>query len=73
MLQNEAQVAARVRPWGNVTLDGRKLGTTPMSPVSVYEGPHTLEVFNPKLKAKKTRVVMVKPRRVTVIKLDLSK
>ena len=37
-----------VRPWAEVTLDGRNLGTTPLSPISVPPGEYVLIFTNPR-------------------------
>jgi serine/threonine-protein kinase len=64
-------IRVRVRPWARVTLDGKPLGTTPLAPVSVYEGPHTLVLENSDLKVKKRQRVTVHAGKETVVKVRL--
>ena len=39
----------RIRPYATVVLDGKTLGQTPLAPVEVYEGRHTLTPINREL------------------------
>ncbi|MCC6749206.1 MAG: serine/threonine protein kinase [Deltaproteobacteria bacterium] len=61
----------RVQPWATVSLDGRSLGTTPIEPVSVMEGPHTLVLRNSELGVTRKKIVWVKPGAVTEAKYRL--
>ena len=45
----KARVGFLVNPYATVFLDGKELGVTPMSPVEVYEGRHTIKLVNEKL------------------------
>jgi hypothetical protein len=36
-----------VKPWGEVVVDGRAIGTTPLDRVSLAAGPHVVEVRHP--------------------------
>ncbi len=36
------------KPWGNIYLDGKKIGTTPLSKKKIMAGKYTLELRNPK-------------------------
>lgn len=63
----------RVKPWAEVTLDGKALGATPTGSIRVKAGAHTLVLSNPKLKKRKVLQVTVEPgktKRVTVDLLD---
>jgi serine/threonine-protein kinase len=60
-----------VRPWATVVLDGKPLGTTPLAPASLYEGPHRLELTNDKLRARKVVQIQVRPGREEVVKVRL--
>ena len=60
-----------VRPWARVSLDGKPLGITPLSPISLFEGTHTLELENAELKAKKRQRVQIQPGRETVVKIRM--
>src|SRR5581483_2147346 len=41
-----ANLDLRVSPWAEVTLDGRALGMTPLKPLGLYAGRHSLELVN---------------------------
>jgi serine/threonine-protein kinase len=62
-----------VRPWASVFLDGKKLGDTPLPPMSVIEGQHKLVLTNANLKIKKSLPVIVKPDKLNVVKVWLKK
>ena len=62
-----------VRPWAKVSLDGKALGTTPLSPVEAYEGRHTLQLVNDKLGVKRRERVTVRPGKESVVKVRLEK
>ncbi len=46
------------KPWADVYVDGRKVGTTPMLPLKVFEGSHEVRFVNPSMK-KDTKVEVV--------------
>ena len=56
----KGQIALDIRPWADVYLGGKKLGTTPMPPVSLYEGTYAIRLVNPDLGVE--RVVQVTVR-----------
>ncbi len=58
-------VRINVRPWAVVYLRGRKLGTTPMPPLSLYEGRHSLRLVNPDSGKERTVKVDVRAGKVT--------
>jgi hypothetical protein len=60
-----------VTPWAEVTVDGRALGTTPLSPVDLAEGAHQVALKNGELGIIAKRRVMVAPDKETLLKLDL--
>ncbi|MBI5508798.1 MAG: serine/threonine protein kinase [Deltaproteobacteria bacterium] len=45
----KGKLALDVRPWAVVYLCGKKIGTTPVPPLSVYEGSCTLKLVNPEV------------------------
>jgi serine/threonine-protein kinase len=55
----QGRVALQVEPWANVYLRSRLLGQTPMAPITLYEGRHTLRLVNPDLGKEKTVVVNI--------------
>ncbi len=62
-----------VNPWGNVSVDGRSLGQTPIAPVSLAPGPHTVVVTNPDLGASRSQTVKVIGGKQAFAKFDLKK
>jgi len=60
-----------VRPWARVTLDGRLLGVTPLSPIPLYEGTHLLVLDNNVTNTTKRLHVQVHPGRETVLKVRM--
>ncbi len=62
----------RIRPYATVLLDGTALGQTPLAPVSVSAGSHTLRFINRELGKDVTRTVEVKAGKPTIFKLDLT-
>lgn len=62
-----------VVPWGNVSVDGKSYGTTPIAPVSLSPGPHTVSVNNPDLGAQRSQTVRIQPGKPSAVKFDLKK
>lgn len=62
-----------VVPWGNVSVDGKPYGTTPMGAIPLAAGPHTVVVTNPELGATRSAVVKVMPNKQAAVKFDLEK
>jgi serine/threonine protein kinase len=48
----------RVVPWAEVSLDGRVLGTTPLSPVSLPPGRHTVRLQHPSYRPLNKRLII---------------
>jgi serine/threonine-protein kinase len=65
------QLRVLVRPWAVVTLDGKKLGTTPLPPIPVYEGPHTLDLENSTLKVQKRIRITIRAGKEETVKARL--
>lgn len=61
----------QVEPWGQVWLDGRLLGLTPLKPIEAPPGPHVIVAKNPTLGERETRVTLG-PGEGRLIKLDLT-
>lgn len=62
-----------VLPWGDVSVDGKSVGTTPIPPISLSPGPHSVVVRNAELGATRSASVNVKPGAPTSVKFDLKK
>jgi serine/threonine protein kinase len=67
------RIRVLVRPWAKVTLDGRRLGVTPLPPIQVYEGPHNLVLRNSELKSTKRRSVTVRPGGEVTVKVQMGR
>ncbi len=66
------KVIFRISPWADVSVDGRELGVTPMSPVDLPAGDHLFTLANPALHTKKSLRVVVPPGgRSVVLKADM--
>ncbi len=65
------KVAIRVNPWAEVFYRGQKLGMTPMAPISLPPGRHTLTLKNAELGISRDYTVYVPPRGEIVLKADL--
>ena len=61
-----------VRPWANLSLDGKPLGATPLAAQHVYEGTHQAVLTNPKLGKTVTRAFEVKAGGTTDVKVDMA-
>jgi serine/threonine-protein kinase len=48
------------RPWSQVVIDGRPIGSTPQMNVSLSEGTHKVTLINPDFDIKKTLTVKIK-------------
>ena len=68
---SKGKVRFVVTPWADVTVDGNRLGTTPLPETELYEGTHWVELNNDKLGKQKTLYVEVKPGETTVVKAGL--
>ena len=62
-----------VSPWGNVSVDGVPRGTTPIGPISLPPGPHTVSVTNPDLGASRSATVKVVAGKQATVGFDLKK
>jgi serine/threonine-protein kinase len=52
------------RPWSQVVIDGRPIGSTPQMNVSLSEGTHKVTLINPEFDIKKTLTVKIKAGQV---------
>jgi serine/threonine-protein kinase len=66
-------VEFRIRPYATVLVDGRLLGQTPLEPVELYEGSHTLKLLNRELGKEYTTELLVRAGRVHEVKHNLSR
>jgi hypothetical protein len=56
----KGQVVFNVAPWADVYLGKKKLGTTPMPPISLYEGTYAIKLANEELGVERVVHVSVK-------------
>jgi hypothetical protein len=61
-----------VRPWGQVIVDGKVLGTTPFPAVQMPSGRHTVRVSHPAYEVLE-RAVTVENGKIAKIVIDLPK
>ena len=73
LIPRKGRIRVLVRPWAQVTLDGRDLGVTPLPPIEVYEGNHTLMLENASLKSRRQRSLTVQPGQELVIKVRMGR
>jgi serine/threonine-protein kinase len=60
-----------VTPWAEVQLDGRSVGTTPLSAIELGEGVHQVTLRNVQLGALVKKRVVVHPDKETALRVDL--
>lgn len=58
-------------PWADVSVDGRPVGTTPMAPISLTPGPHSVVLRNSDLGATRSYTVTVKPGKPAFLNINL--
>jgi serine/threonine-protein kinase len=59
-----------VVPWANVSLDGVRVGTTPLAPVALFAGTYTARLEHPDFKPL-VRKVTIRPGQTTPLRFDL--
>ncbi len=67
----KAVLEFRIRPYATVLLDGKSLGQTPLAPIEVTVGSHTVQLINKELGKDVTRSVEVKAGRSNQFKYNL--
>jgi len=68
--QQKATLVFRIRPFATVLLDGTALGQTPLAPVQVTAGSHTVRLINRELGKDLSRTIEVKAGQSNVFKHD---
>jgi len=64
------QLQVAVRPWGEVSVDGRVIGTTPLDRITLPAGVHVLRVRHP-LYELWERPVSIRPGETAKVVVDL--
>jgi serine/threonine-protein kinase len=67
----KALLEFRIRPYATVVLDGKSLGQTPLAPIEVAVGSHTVQLINKDLGKDVTRSVEVKAGQSNQFKYNL--
>jgi eukaryotic-like serine/threonine-protein kinase len=61
----------RIRPYATVFVDGRELGDTPLAPVELTVGSHSVKLVNAKLSKVETHRVVIQAERTVTLKRNL--
>jgi len=56
----KGKVVVNARPWADVYLNGKKLGTTPIAPQTLWEGVYDLRLINPEIGSERRVRINVK-------------
>jgi len=67
------RVAVFVKPWGRVSVDGEQRGITPMAPLLLSPGRHTIQVVNPETGKRDRRTFELGPGERFELKFDLTR
>jgi serine/threonine-protein kinase len=59
------------RPWASAALDGRPIGTTPVTGIRLPAGSHSLVLSNPEQGFRKTLKIDIRPGRTTVVREEI--
>jgi serine/threonine protein kinase len=62
-----------VNPWGNVSINGKSYGSTPLGAISLAPGTYTVVVTNPDLGATRSASVKISPGKPAGVRFDLKK
>jgi PEGA domain-containing protein len=57
-----------VEPWGEIEIDGKTIGLTPLSPQKIGEGTHTVRIKNPRFGPDKTLKVVIRANQDTLVR-----
>jgi serine/threonine-protein kinase len=70
MAAEPGQLQIAVRPWGEVSVDGRVIGTTPLDRITLTAGTHVLRVRHPLYEVWE-RPVSIRPGETAKMVVDL--
>lgn len=68
----DGELEVRAIPWGQITIDGKRLGNKPVSK-AYPPGKHKVEIYYPPKKKKVSRVVTVKSGKTTEVRYDFNR
>jgi len=66
-----AYVSIDATPWGQVTVDGKKRGDTPVLELRLSAGEHQLKVVNPETGKSATQKLVLKSGETRAVRVDL--
>jgi serine/threonine-protein kinase len=64
-------LALRVRPWAEIFVDGRSIGISPVSPVELPAGRHSVLLRNKSLGKERTVTTHIVRGETTTLRVDL--
>ena len=67
----EGLLQVAVRPWGEVSVDGRSIGTTPLDRMTLPAGPHVIRIRHPAYEPVERRVT-VRPGQTEKVAVDFA-
>jgi hypothetical protein len=71
--QRPGRILVRANPWADVLVDGTAIGVTPLSPISLKPGRHTVTLSNSDLKRTRTLTVEVRSGRDSKVEVDFQR
>ncbi len=63
----QGKLVVKVRPWAHVEINGVRKGTTPIKPLSLYEGVYKLKLINTNVNYSYSANVTIRPGQVTKV------
>lgn len=57
-----------VEPWGEIFVDGKRIGLTPLAPQKILEGSHSIRIVNTRLAKEKTLRVVIRANQDTLVR-----
>lgn len=67
------KIAVRVRPYGEIFIDGKSFGVAPIPPVELYEGVRRVRVLGPEGTRPYDKQVEIRAGETTVVNIDLAR
>jgi len=67
----EGMLHVVVRPWAEVSVDGRSVGTTPLGSVTLPAGTHLVRLTHPEFRPLQRRIA-IQPGETTSLRVDLT-
>ena len=67
---SSGKLLVRAKPWADVYVDGKKIGTTPLAPKALSAGKHTVRLYNPTLDQEKTKIIQIKAGKIVKVEAN---